>query len=105
MKNIFTALALLLTAELISTDAMAITDALKIRIARGSYSDETIIRFVAGATNGFDGSYDAWKLFSANAAVPNIFSKDNVGDELTINAMPEFISSIIQDVFLKIGTA
>ncbi|MBI4930081.1 MAG: T9SS type A sorting domain-containing protein [Bacteroidetes bacterium] len=105
MKNIFTALALLFTAEIISTDAMAITDALRIRIARGSYSDETIIRFVDGATVGFDGSYDAWKLFSSNASVPNIFTKDIINDELTINAMPKLAASVSMDVFLKIGTA
>ena len=86
-------------------NSYAITDALRIRIAKGTYSDETIIRFVAGATNGFDGSYDAWKLFSSNAAIPNIFSKDNIGDMLSINAMPSFTASLYTDVFLRIGTA
>ena len=99
------AIALLLLLPLGLGQAFAITDALKIKIAGNGYSDETIIRFVAGATEGFDASYDAWKLFSTNIAVPNIFSKDNAGDELTINAMPEFTASLYKDVFLKIGTA
>ena len=50
-----TKVLLLLTASLIYMNGYAqITDALKIKIARGSYSDETIIRFVAGAAKGFD---------------------------------------------------
>jgi len=95
----------LIVLGIFSENSYAITDALKIRIARASYSDETIIRFVAGATKDFDGNYDAWKLFSFNASVPNIFSKDIVNDELSINAMPEFTASVSHDVFLKIGTA
>jgi len=106
MKNIFTAVICTFLIGMFSVDSFSqITDALKIRIARGTYSDETIIRFVVGATNDFDGDYDAWKLFSFNAAVPNIFSKDIVNDELSINAMPPLTLSNTQDVFLKIGTA
>lgn len=105
MKNISASAICIFLLGMFSADTYAITDALKIRIARGSYSDETVIRFVAGATKGFDGNYDAWKLFSFNTSVPNIFSKDIVSDELTINAMPEFTASVSQDVFLKIGTA
>ena len=104
-KNIFLILLFPIPLYIIQYASFDITDALKIKIASGSYSDETIIRFVAGATEGFDGSYDAWKLFSFNAAVPNIFTKDNIANELTINAMPPLASSRIQDVFLKIGTA
>jgi hypothetical protein len=95
----------LLAALTFSMNAYAITDALKIKIGKGSYSDETIIRFLSGATSGFDGSYDSWKLFSSNPAVPNIFSKSSGADELAINAMPSFTASITMDVFLKISTA
>ncbi|HEY4799489.1 MAG TPA: hypothetical protein VII99_10475, partial [Bacteroidia bacterium] len=106
MKTIYTLpLALLIVAMSAGNAFATITDALKIHIARGSYSDETVIRFVDGATNGFDASFDSWKLFSYNAAVPNIFTKDSAADELSINAFPEFKTSITKDVFLSIGTA
>lgn len=103
----------LFKADIILTVAMlscafhsfGINDALKIRIARGSYSDEIAIRFMQGATSGFDGCCDAWKLFSANTAVPNLFTKTDIGEELAINAMPEFISSSSVEVFVRIGTA
>jgi hypothetical protein len=88
-----------------STQSHAITDALKIKISKGSYSDETIIRFLPGATTGFDGSYDAWKMFSTNLSVPNIFSKSSTADELSINAIPSFTASVTMDLFLRINAA
>jgi hypothetical protein len=82
-----------------------LTDALKIKIAKGSYSDEAVIRFIDGGTNGFDSNYESWKLFSTNAAVPNIYSKDSLDDKLAINALAPFNESVTVDVYLKIGTA
>lgn len=104
LKNYVAALCFLIAATL-SGKADTITDALRIKIANSSYSDETVIRFVDGATTDFDGSYDAWKMFSFNAAVPNIFTKTCLGDELAISALPTFTASVTADVFLKIGTA
>lgn len=89
----------------LSQQTPAINNALKIRIAGGAYSDETVIRFEPGATDGFDGSYDAWKLFSGNLSVPNIFTKDVDGNELSINAWPDFTASVTKDVLLRIGVA
>ena len=85
--------------------AYAMTDALKIKIAGGVYSDETIIRFVAGASSGFDGNFDAWKLLSSTPAVPNIFTKDSSGGLLTINALPPFTASRAEKLFLRINVA
>lgn len=96
---------LFIAALIFSADLHAITDALRIKIARGTYSDETVIRFLEGATPDFDGSYDAWKFFSSNAAVPNLFTKISTGDALTISSVPSFTASVTMDVFLKIGTA
>lgn len=94
-----------LAVAALSGNAYATADALRIKIAKGTYSDETVIRFIAGATADFDGSYDAWKLFSFNPSVPNLFTKSSAGDELAINTMPAFVSSITMEAFLKISTA
>jgi hypothetical protein len=85
--------------------ASAITDAMKIKIAYGSYSDETVVRFMSGATTGFNGCCDAYKLFSSNTAVPNIFTKSSEGYELSINANPPLTYTHLQEVFLRIGVA
>ncbi|MBI3500764.1 MAG: T9SS type A sorting domain-containing protein [Bacteroidetes bacterium] len=102
MKKLFAVSVFILCFQMMNAQ---VTDALKIKIARASYSDETIIRYLDSATFGFDSNYDAYKLFSFNAAVPNIFTKDSAAEELSINAMPEFSTRTTTDVFLKIGTA
>ena len=81
------------------------TDALKIKISGNGYSDEAVIRYVAGASNGFDGNYDAWKLFSSNTAVPNIYTVDSQSDPLTINAMDMFTATQLHKIFVRIGAA
>jgi len=42
------------------------------------------------ATENFDGNYDAWKLFSPNTNVPSIYTQIAPGQELSINALPEY---------------
>jgi len=62
-------------------------DVLRLTINRNSFTDETIIRFMDLATNGFDGSYDAHKMFSSNDDYPQIYSLV-ANDELSINTLP-----------------
>lgn len=81
----------------------AVTDALRIKIASPTYSDETVIRFMPGASNCFEGCCDAFKLFSPNNAVPNVFTRSCMGEELTINALPPLNAPFSADLFLRIG--
>ncbi len=92
---------------LCSLSSLAGTKLLKIKISGAGYSDEIAVRFMEGATSGFDGCCDAWKMFSGNSAVPNIFTRDAVGDELAINSLPPMSNSGNLDVefFLRIGVA
>ena len=94
----------LLLASAFSENMYAITDALKIRIAGNNYSDETIIRFLPGATVEYDACCDAYKLFSMNSNVPNIFTKTPLGDNLTINALPPLTTLYNTGLFLRIGS-
>ncbi len=91
MKNIANKLNHFLLAAVLlgTTSANALTDALKIKIAGNGYTDETVIRFISGATADFDGDYDAWKLFSTNTKVPSIYTKLDSFSQLSINAYPE----------------
>ena len=69
------------------TDKATNSNVLRLTIARSSFTDETIIRFVDQATNGFDGSFDAYKMFSNNDDYPQVYSV--VGsDEYAINSLP-----------------
>ncbi len=60
-------------------------------------SDETVIRFVAGATDGFDGQYDAGKMYSYSDNHPLIFSKSN-DNTFSINSLPPSTQEVTVDV-------
>lgn len=89
MKNLFSHLLSILFL-LISINSFGNNNAFRFKISGNNYSDETIIRMFHGATENFDGSYDAWKLFSPNTNVPSIYTQIAAGQELSINALPEY---------------
>ncbi|MGQ0827542.1 MAG: T9SS type A sorting domain-containing protein [Bacteroidota bacterium] len=84
--------------------AMPITNALKLKISNSAYSDETVIRYLHGATSGFDGSYDAWKLFSSNAAVPNIYTMIEPTGCLSINAYSDLLKDEQVQLYTAVGS-
>jgi PKD repeat protein len=86
-------------------NASAISDALKIKIINGTYTDETVIRFVPTATNGFDGSWDAYKLFSSSTTVPALFTKLDSVTSLSINAFPSLTAQSKVALFTHIKVA
>ncbi|MBL4594296.1 MAG: T9SS type A sorting domain-containing protein [Flavobacteriales bacterium] len=91
MKNLYKKIGMLILINLISIAVFSQNNnAFRFKITGNNYSDETIIRLVNGATQNFDGNYDAWKLFSLNPNVPSIYTQVAVGQELSINALPEF---------------
>lgn len=102
-KKIYTITAALLS--LLPCIASAQTDVLKLRINGNAYSDETIVRFVSGATDLFDGDYDAWKLFSSNPQVPSLYTRIDSVSPLSINAMPPLIHKRTIGIYVNIGVA
>ena len=50
-------------------------------------TDETVIRFVEESTAEFDSEFDAYKKFSTNDSVPQLYSYSDV--EYSINSIPE----------------
>lgn len=70
-------------------------------IAQGnSLNDETVIRFIEGATYEFDGEFDAYKLISPNPDVPQLYSLDSAKITLySINSLPE----ITEEVAIPLG--
>lgn len=93
MKTIKLKTSILITIlMLISIKGFSYNNAFRFTITGNGYSDETIIRMLDGATENFDGSYDAWKLFSPNPNVPSIYSRVSPGQELAINSLPVYAS-------------
>ncbi len=59
-------------------------------------TDETVIRFIPDATEGYDGNYDAHKMFSYSDNKPLIYSTANNG--MSINSLPPSVTEIPLDV-------
>jgi hypothetical protein len=68
-----------------------INDLLVLKVSGNNRSDETWIHLDENATTGFDGKYDAYKMFTSNGTVPQIFS---IADELNLalNSLPSKIN-------------
>lgn len=52
------------------------------------YSDEVIVRFIQGTTEGFDLNYDAVKFYSMNSEVPQLSILEN-GTAFALNTYPD----------------
>ncbi|MEI6854136.1 MAG: hypothetical protein WCL06_14915, partial [Bacteroidota bacterium] len=50
-------------------------------------SDDTYIRFKNYATDGFDGQYDAYKMYASDATIPQIYTRIPTADDISINTM------------------
>jgi hypothetical protein len=51
-------------------------------------TDDTYIRFMATANDGFDSHYDAYKMFAADNAYPQVYT-NNGTDDISINSLSE----------------
>jgi PKD repeat protein len=91
MKNVFQYFIVIIFINLITINSYSQnSNAYRVKITGNGYSDETVIRLVNGATLGFDGMYDAWKLISPNPNAPSIYTQIVPGQILSINSLPEF---------------
>lgn len=95
----------ILSSLVLCLNANAISDALKVKIINGAYTDETVIRFLPTATTGFDGSWDAYKMFSSSAVVPAVYTRLDSVTELSINALPTLGSKSEIALFTHIKVA
>jgi len=74
-----------------------------IAIANG-YTDECMIRFLPGTSNGFDLNYDATKLFSQGSEVPQICTQ-SVKVNLAINTLPVLEDELMVPLSFQCKTA
>ena len=78
-----------------------VVNALRLKISNNGYSDETLIRFDADATAGFDADMDAYKLFGFNNDVPQFFCITSTYQ--TINALKAQAVSTWDEVAVQLG--
>jgi hypothetical protein len=77
-----------------SNEASSI-EKIKMVLSNATVSDETIVCLIDKATTGFDGEYDAYKLFGSNATVPNIYSELS-SIKYAINSVPQPVSAPVK---------
>ncbi|MDD3876413.1 MAG: BNR-repeat neuraminidase N-terminal domain-containing protein [Bacteroidales bacterium] len=68
-------------------------DVLRLKLSRSGMADETVIRFNGAATAGFDGNFDAAKMYSELSEMPQMYSISN-NEEYAINALPSLINNV-----------
>lgn len=61
------------------------TGSISLKVVSGTHADETFVHFNAGATAAFDGGYDAYKLFSYNPDIPQLYTLTEAGEMLAVN--------------------
>ncbi len=72
-----------------------VSDLLVVKAEGNGFEDKTYVHFNNGATEGFDGQFDAYKIFSEfNPQLPQVFTKAG-GDKLSINELPETNSMVL----------
>lgn len=74
-------------ATFYKTSEGALNNLVRLEVSGNNYKDETVLRFLPEATDEFDGSYDAHKLFGAIYEAAQLYSLG--GTELAINTLPE----------------
>jgi hypothetical protein len=65
----------------------AVSNLVRLQVSGQGFTDEAIVRFAANATAGFDGDYDAYKLFGDVAKAAQLYTLGST--PLAINTMPE----------------
>lgn len=71
-----------------------IANSIKLTASGNGREDETFIRFMPGATNNFDGSYDAWKFISLDSNAHDLSSVMNDSLDYSINSLSDLISDV-----------
>ncbi len=80
----------------------SINDMIRIKAKRGIYTDETVILMNSNATNNFDASLDALKMFASNNNSPEIYTIAN-NNNLVINNFGTYPAAIPMNI--RMGVA
>lgn len=81
------------------------TDRIILELEKEGVTDQAAVRFIPVATEGYDGEFDAFKLYSTSAQVPQIyFTKENQM-HMAVNTLSGIYDGLTVPVGVKAGTA
>jgi len=79
---------------------------IRLSVNVADYTDETVVRFVEDATNDMDGNFDAYKLFTWNDEVPQMYTRVNgASADYSINSLAQLQDNDIYSIPLLIETS
>ena len=67
---------------------------LKLRVEKGDYNDEAVVLFYPNASQIFDNDFDAYKMFSGNADIPELYTSTQLGEQLAVNTLPDISNNV-----------
>jgi hypothetical protein len=97
----FTDISAQVSIEDYQSNSIQIDNLLRLSVDGNGYSDQTLILFIAGATEGFDSDYDAYKLSGIQAA-PQFYSIITCCN-LAVNALPLMESDVTVQMGFDVG--
>jgi len=77
-------------------------DEVKLKLSNSNLYDITMVRLQEGASEDYVIDYDASKMFSESASMPQLYTKLSNGYPMALNTLPTTINAF--DVTTKIGT-
>ncbi|NPA67182.1 MAG: M6 family metalloprotease domain-containing protein [Chlorobi bacterium] len=60
---------------------------IRLKVSKNGYNDETIVKFSEDASDNFDNEFDAYKMFTMDSNVPQIYTKYANGITFSINTL------------------
>jgi len=81
----------------------SIDNELKLKIQTNSYQDETVVRFMPSATGDYENT-DAYKMFTNNVNVPQLYSLSSDNKTLSINTFNSLNSEHTVNLGYKVET-
>jgi hypothetical protein len=91
--------------DLFYKNYISMNNVLKLKVENEDRSDDTYIILKDEASPEFDAAFDAYKLFSLNPAVPQVYSITPGKTELAVNALCRNEGSLIVPIGFKAGTS
>ena len=83
----------------------SIPNLFRLRVDGQGYGDELVIRFLPGASDGFDGAYDAYKLSYSGSPAPQIATVLDTATDLSVNALPTLNADTAIPVRVTVATS
>jgi hypothetical protein len=81
------------------------SNVLDLKVSGNGYEDFARVCFYDQAASEFDGEFDAFKLFSYNANVPQIYSLTPNQTKLAINTQPALVAATSVPLGIQLGQA